>query len=162
MSKQNSSGRKFLARNKKAFHDYHILEKWEAGIVLKGTEVKSLRQGKANLKDSYATISKEEEVFITNMHISPYEKGNRFNHSPMRKRKLLLHKKEIYKLKQAISEKGLTVVPLSAYLKNGKVKIEISLVKGKRQYDKRESLKEKSINRDIAGIEKGRTKIKGF
>jgi len=139
-------GVKVLAKNRKARHDYHIIETIEAGIVLKGTEVKSIRQGKLNIKDSYATID-NEEVYINNMHISPYEQGNIFNVDPLRKRKLLLHKREIRKLKQALMEKGLTLIPLSVYLKNGKVKVELATARGKKLYDKREDIAKKEAER---------------
>lgn len=139
---------KILAQNKKAGHEYFIEDRYEAGIALVGTEVKSCRLGKSNLKDSYIQI-KKGEAFIINMHISPYEKGNIMNRDPLRVRKLLLHKKEILKLNTLSSQKGYTIVPLIMYLKNGKVKLEIGVAKGKHLYDKRHSLKEKSIRRDI-------------
>lgn len=130
---------KIIAQNKKAYHDYFVIEKLEAGIELFGTEVKSLRLGQVNLKDSYCSF-KENEIFILGMHISPYEKGNIFNKDPLRPRKLLLHKKEILKLFSQVKQEGMTVVPLSLYLKNAKVKVEIGLCKGKKLYDKRESI----------------------
>lgn len=139
---------KVITENRKARHDYHILETYEAGIELKGTEVKSLRSGKANLKDSYAQVE-SGELFLFNMHISPYEQGNRFNVDPVRKRKLLMHKKEIMRLLGKTKEKGLTLVPLKAYFTRGKVKIELALAKGKKLYDKREAQAEKSAQRDI-------------
>ncbi|NLW23931.1 MAG: SsrA-binding protein SmpB [Clostridia bacterium] len=139
---------KVITENRKARHDYHILETYEAGIELKGTEVKSLRSGKANLKDSYAQVE-NGELFLFNMHISPYEQGNRFNVDPVRKRKLLMHKKEIMRLLGKTKEKGLTLVPLKAYFTRGKVKIELALAKGKKLYDKREAQAEKSAQRDI-------------
>ncbi|MBC8412759.1 MAG: SsrA-binding protein SmpB [Nitrospira sp.] len=137
-----------VAKNRKAFHDYSIEDTYEAGICLVGTEVKSLRDGRANLKDSYVII-KDEEAFLLNCHISPYSHGNLQNHDPLRTRKLLLHRKEIEKLWSAISQKGLTVIPLKLYFKRGKAKIEIGLAKGKRQYEKRESIKERESNREI-------------
>lgn len=137
-----------VATNRKAHHDYFIEETFEAGISLLGTEVKSLRGGRANLKDSYVII-KDGEAFLLNCHISPYSHGNIQNHDPLRTRKLLLHKKEISKLWGNISQKGLTIIPLKIYFKKGKAKVEIGLAKGKRQYEKRESIKEKEANREI-------------
>lgn len=140
---------KILAQNKKAYHDYFIEESYEAGIVLKGTEIKSVRKGSANLKDSYIRI-RNEEAFLENMHIAPYEQGNIFNHEPLRSRKLLLHKKEIIKLSKVVKEGGLTIVPIKLYFDKGsKVKVEIALAKGKKLYDKRQDLKEKDAKRDI-------------
>ena len=138
---------KILATNKKAYHDFFIDEKLEAGIELKGTEVKSLRAAKTNLRDSYVQI-KDGEAFVCNMHISPYEKGNINNVEPMRTRKLLLHKREIMKLFGSVQQKGFTLIPLSVYLKNGRIKLEIGLARGKKLYDKRADLKEKAIKRD--------------
>ncbi|MEW6600350.1 MAG: SsrA-binding protein SmpB [Nitrospirota bacterium] len=137
-----------VATNRKAFHDYHIQDKHEAGISLLGTEVKSLREGRANLKDSYVII-KEGEAYLLNCHISPYSHGNILNHDPLRTRKLLLHKKEIVKLWGGISQKGFTLVPLKIYFKNGKAKVEIGLAKGKREYEKRDSIKAKEAKREI-------------
>jgi len=137
-----------VTTNRKAYHDYFIEEKFEAGISLVGTEVKSLRNGRANLKDSYVII-KDGEAFLLNCHISPYSHGNIQNHEPTRTRKLLLHKKEIDKLWGNISQKGLTVIPLKIYFKRGKAKVEIGLAKGKRQYEKRESIKERESQREI-------------
>jgi SsrA-binding protein len=139
---------KTVASNKKAFYDYHIEEKYEAGISLLGTEVKSLRAGKANLKESYVII-KDGEAFLFNCHISPYSHGNINNHEPLRTRKLLLHKKEIAKLWGKISQQGLTLIPLKIYFKHGRAKVEIGLAKGKRQYEKRSSVKEKEAKREI-------------
>ena len=139
-------GKKILASNRKARHDFFIEETIEAGIVLTGTEVKSLRQGKLNLKDSYASID-NGEIYLNNMHISPYEQGNIYNVDPVRKRKLLLHKREIRKLNQELTLKGLTLVPLSVYLKDGKVKIEIATAKGKKLYDKRDDIAKKDAER---------------
>ena len=134
-------------KNKKASFDYFIEDTYEAGIVLKGTEIKSIRKGSANLKDSYARI-KNGEVFFTNMFISTYEEGNRFNHDERRERKLLLNKKEIYKLRDKTDKEGYSLVPVKLYLKNGKAKLEIGIAKGKKTYDKRQSLKEKDIKRE--------------
>ena len=142
-----SDGVKVLAANKKARHDYFIEDTYEAGIELKGTEVKSLRAGKSNLRDSYVQI-KNAEAFVCNMHISPYEKGNIFNPDPMRTRRLLLHKREILKLMGIVQQKGFTLVPLRVYLKGGRVKLEVGVARGKKLYDKREDLKEKAIRRD--------------
>ncbi|MBI5739216.1 MAG: SsrA-binding protein SmpB [Nitrospirae bacterium] len=139
---------KVVATNRKAYHDYHIGETYEAGISLLGTEVKSLREGKANLKDSYAIV-KNNEMFLLNCHISPYSHGNIFNHDPLRTRKLLLHRKEINKLFEHMTQKGFTLVPLKIYFKDGKAKVQIGLAKGKRQYEKREAVKEKDARREI-------------
>ncbi len=134
--------------NRKARYDYIIEEEYEAGIVLTGTEIKSIRLGKANIKDSYAII-KNEEIFLLNTHISAYEKGNIFNHNETRTRKLLLHKKEIKKLSNKIELSGYTLIPLKIYFKNGKAKVLIGLAKGKKNYDKRESIKERDIEREM-------------
>jgi SsrA-binding protein len=141
-------GAKIVAQNKSARRDYHILETFEVGIELKGTEVKSLRQGKANLKDSFARIERGE-VFLYNMHISPYEFGNIANVDPKRERRLLLHKSQIRKLIGQTSQKGFTLIPLKAYLKNERVKIELALAKGKRLYDKREAIKRRQATREM-------------
>jgi SsrA-binding protein len=139
-----------VTQNRKAFHDYFIEETFEAGIMLTGTEVKSLRAGKANLKDSYARI-KNEEVFLLNTHISPYSQADGFKqHEPERTRKLLLHKKEIIKLVVKTKEKGYTLVPTKIYFKDGKAKVEIGLAKGKTSYDKRDSIKTRDVKREIA------------
>lgn len=129
-------------KNKKAYFDYEILEEIETGIVLKGTEIKSIREGKANLRDSYAII-RNNEVYILNMHISPYEQGNIFNHEETRTRKLLLHKREILKLRDSLELKGLTLVPLKLYFKGNHAKILLGLARGKKLYDKRESIKKR-------------------
>ena len=139
---------KNIAQNKKARHDYFIEETYECGIELVGTEVKSLREGKVNLKDSYASIT-DGEVFVKNMHISPYEKGNIFNKDPLRERKLLLHKREILKLIGKIKEKGYSLIPLSLYFKNSKVKLELALARGKKLYDKRDDIAKKDATREI-------------
>ncbi|OJU16635.1 MAG: SsrA-binding protein [Clostridiales bacterium 43-6] len=139
---------KTIAQNKKAYHDYFVDEKLEAGIALTGTEVKSIRLGTINLKDSWCQII-AGEMFISNMHISPYEKGNIFNRDPYRMRKLLLHKREILKLFGLIKQQGLTLVPLSVYLKGSKVKIEVGVCRGKKLYDKRESAAQKDAKRSI-------------
>ena len=142
------SGVKYIADNRKARHDYFIHETVESGIALTGTEVKSLRQGKANLKDSFCRIE-NGECLLLGMHISPYDQGNRFNHDPLRTRKLLLHKYEILKLFGKIKEKGYTLIPLNMYFKKGKVKVTIALVTGKKLYDKRQAIAEKEVKRDM-------------
>ena len=139
---------KIITENRKARHDYSIIETFEAGIVLRGTEVKSLREGKANLKDSFAMVE-DEEVFLHNCHISPYTHGNIYNHNPLRIRKLLLHKSEINKLIGKTVEKGLTLIPLKLYFKNGIAKVELALAKGKKLHDKREDIKKKTAMREI-------------
>ena len=139
---------KSLAKNRKATFEYFIEEKYEAGIALAGTEVKSIRQGKLNIKDSYAGI-KNGEVFVYNMHISPYEKGNIFNVDPLRVRKLLLNKREIRKLTGLTTLKGYSLIPLSVYLKNGLVKVELAVAKGKKNYDKRQDIAKKDAQRRI-------------
>ncbi len=139
---------KIVSQNKKAFHDYFILDTFEAGIELKGTEIKSVRKGNTNLKDSFIRI-KNNEAFIENMHIAPYEQGNIFNHEPLRTRKLLLHKKEIKKLQKEVKENGLTIVPTKLYFNTSKLKVEIALARGKKLYDKRQDLKARDAKRDI-------------
>lgn len=139
---------KVVAQNKKARHDYFIEQTFEAGIVLKGTEVKSIRQGNVNLKDSYAGI-KDGEIFVYGMHISPYEQGNIFNVDPVRDRKLLMHKREINRLTGLIQQKGLTIVPLRLYFNRGKVKLEIGVARGKKLFDKRSDIAKKDANREI-------------
>ena len=139
---------KIIAQNKKAYHDYFVDEKYEAGIELFGTEVKSIRQGRVNVKESYCDI-KDGEVFVVGMHISPYEQGNVFNKDPLRPKKLLLHKKEILKLFGLVSQKGYTLVPLQIYLKNSMVKVEIGLCRGKKLYDKRDDMARNDAKRDM-------------
>ncbi len=146
---------KMIADNKKAFHDYFILEKFEAGISLSGTEVKSIRAGKINLKDSYVQV-KDNEMYLIGVHVSPYEAGNRYNRDPMRIRKLLMHKQEIIRLFSRVKQDGLTIVPTKCYFSKGKVKFEIALAKGKAKYDKRESSAQKDAEREIAGVLKSR------
>lgn len=141
-------GQKIIAENRKARHDYFILETLEAGMVLKGTEVKSMRAGRVNLKDSFIFIQ-NNEAFIEGMHVSPYEQGNIFNVDPLRKRKLLLHKKEIIKLRQKTQEQGLSIVPLKLYFKDGRVKAEIAVVRGKKLYDKRATEAKRTAEREI-------------
>lgn len=142
------SGMKLIANNKKAYHDYFILETYEAGIALHGTEVKSLRMGKCSIKEAFIRVE-NEEVYVYGMHISPYEKGNIFNRDPLRQRKLLMHRKEIDRLVSKIKEKGFTLVPLQVYLKGSLVKVEIGLARGKKLYDKREDLAKKDARREI-------------
>lgn len=139
---------KLVANNKKARHDYFIEKIYEAGLVLKGTEVKSIRQGRVNLKESYVIV-KDGEVFVFGMHVSPYKEGNIFNEDPLRTRKLLLNKNEIRKISQDVKLAGSTVVPLRLYFKNGRAKLEIALAKGKKLYDKRESQRERDIKRSL-------------
>ena len=138
-----------VARNKRARHDYHILETWEAGLVLTGTEVKSLRDGKANLSDAYGVV-KDGEVYLLNLHVSPYEQGNQFNHDPTRTRKLLLHRREIRRMIGAVERQGLTLIPLELYFKRGRAKVALALGKGKQAHDKREDIKRKDDEREIA------------
>ena len=138
---------KLVANNKKAYHDYFIEEKYEAGIELFGTEVKSIRMGKCSIKEAFVNID-HGEAFIEGMNISPYEKGNIFNREPLRKRRLLLHKKEIMKLAGQVQAKGYTIMPLQVYFKNGRVKIEIGLARGKKLYDKRDDLRKKAMKRE--------------
>lgn len=137
-----------VAQNKKAYHDYFVLEEYEAGIELFGTEVKSIRQGRVNLKDAWCSIN-DGEIFVNGMHISPYEQGNIFNRDPLRKKKLLMHKKEIHKLYGTIKQQGLTLIPLSVYFNKGKAKIKVGLCKGKKIYDKRDVAAKKEANRSI-------------
>lgn len=149
---------KLIAQNKKAYHDYFIEDTYEAGIVLQGTEIKSIRSGRVNLRDSYAQI-KNGEVFLFGMHISPYEQGNRYNHDPLRTRKLLLHRREINKLIGETKEAGYSLVPVKLYIKNGYAKVLLGLAKGKKKYDKREELKKKEAKRDIERAFRERQKM---
>ena len=142
-----AAGIKTVATNKKARHDFFIEETYETGIALSGTEVKSVRAGKVNLRDSYAQV-KDGELFLHNVHISPYEQGNIFNKDPLRSRKLVMHKAEIQKLMGLTTLKGYALVPLSFYLKNGKVKVQLGLARGKKLYDKRQDLKERAVRRE--------------
>ncbi|HEX3204264.1 MAG TPA: SsrA-binding protein SmpB [Nitrospiraceae bacterium] len=151
----HDANEKVVATNRKAFHDYSIEEKLEAGIVLRGTEVKSLREGKVNLRDSYASVEHGEAI-LHNCHISPYSHGNIMNHDPLRPRKLLLHRKEINKLLGKTQQKGLTLVPLRIYFsKRGQAKVEIALAKGKKQYDRREAIKSREAGREVERAMKG-------
>ena len=143
-----ATGKKLIAQNKKARHDYFIEDTYEAGLVLVGTEVKSIRMGKVNIRDSFVSV-KSGEAFVYNMHVSPYEKGNIFNRDPLRTRKLLLNRREINKLIGLTAKKGYSLIPLSLYLKDGLVKMELGVARGKKLYDKRQDLKEKAVKRDF-------------
>ena len=148
MSDKKKDAKKIISQNKKAFHDYFVDERYEAGLVLFGTEIKSIRAGGVNLKDSYCSFEKGE-MFVVGMHVSPYEQGNIFNREPLRDRKLLMHKREIMKLQGLVQQKGYTLVPLSLYLSGQHAKLEIGLCRGKKLYDKREADAERQANRDI-------------
>lgn len=148
MSPTEKRGIKIAAQNRKAFHDYFVEDKYDAGIELAGTEVKSIRAGTLNLKDSYCTV-KDGELFVHGMHISPYEKGNIFNKDPVRTRRLLMHKREIRKLGERVAQDGVALVPLSLYFKDSRVKVELGLCKGKKLYDKRDSDAERNAKRDM-------------
>lgn len=152
-----SEGIKVISDNRKAYHDYFIDEKLEAGIILTGTEIKSIRNGRVNLKDSYARIE-NGEVWLHQMHISPYEQGNRFNHDPLRKRKLLLNRSEIIKLIGKVQLQGLTLVPTKIYLRRGMAKIELGVGKGKKNYDKRQDMAERDAKREIERHFRGQSK----
>ena len=147
-----------IAQNKKALHDYFVLESYEAGIELHGTEVKSLRQGKCNLKDAWCSIV-DGEIFVNGMHISPYEHGNIFNRDPMRVRRLLMHKKEINKLYGTVKQTGYSLIPISLYFKDSRVKLQVGLCKGKKLYDKREDMAKRSAKRDIERAIKNQSHI---
>jgi SsrA-binding protein len=149
MSDTKTTEREIVARNKRARHDYHILETWEAGLVLTGTEVKSLRDGRANIADAFGTV-RQGEVFLVNAHISPYERGGYVNHEPARDRKLLLHAREVRRLIGAVERQGLTIVPLELYFKKGRAKVVIALAKGKKLHDKRDDAKRRDADREIA------------
>jgi SsrA-binding protein len=148
-------GKRIIARNPRARHDYHILETWEAGLVLTGTEVKSLRNGKASIKEAFARL-RNGEVFLEAMNVTPYEQGNRYNHDPVRSRKLLLHRKEIGRLIGAVEQKGLALVPLEVYFRKGKAKVVIALGRGKKEHDRREDLKRRIADREVARAIRGR------
>ena len=141
-------GVKVIAQNRRARHDYFVLETWEAGIELKGTEVKSIRLGKCNLKDSYGAV-RDGEMLVYGMHISPYEKGSYFNTDPLRPKRLLMHKSEIRKAHQSVMQQGLALIPLNVYLKDGRMKLELALCKGKKLYDKRDDMAKRDAQRDI-------------
>ena len=144
----NEDGYKIIARNRRARHDYHILDTAEAGIVLVGTEVKSVRDAKVQVVDSHVEVL-HGELWLVNMHIAEYTHGNRYNHEPTRRRKLLMHKQEIVRLRRKVEEKGLTIIPLSVYMKRGRVKVEIAVVRGKKMYDKRHAIRDREVNRDL-------------
>lgn len=144
-----AESRKIITKNKKAWHDFNIEEAFEAGIELKGTEVKSLRAGKVNLKDSFVRITRKGELVVMNMHISPYDFGNINNHDPLRTRRLLMHRREIDRLTGKVAERGYSLIPLQLYFKNGKVKVELALATGKKNYDKRRDLAERTAKREI-------------
>jgi SsrA-binding protein len=152
-----SKGKKIIAQNKKAYHDFFVDETYEAGIALFGTEVKSLRAGTVNLKDSYCYVE-NGELWASGVHISPYEKGNIFNRDPLRQRKLLMHKREIMKLHGLVSQKGYTLVPLSLYFRGSHVKVELGLCRGKKLYDKRDDAAKKQADRDIERYQKSRNR----
>ncbi len=152
---EKKSGHKLIAANKKAYHDYFVDEKLEAGVALYGTEVKSLRLGQVNLKDSYCYIE-DGELFASGIHISPYEKGNIYNRDPLREKKLLMHKREIMRLLGLVGQKGVTLVPLSLYFVGSRVKVEVGICRGKKLYDKREDMAKKQAARDIERYSKGR------
>ncbi len=148
MAKPSTDTRKFLARNKKARHDYHVLDTWEAGIVLTGPEVKSVRAGRASLAEAFGRVDRGE-VWLHDMHVSPYDPASRWNTDPVRPRKLLLHRSEIRRLIGAVQEKGLTLVPLDLYLSHGHIKVTLALGRGKKLYDKREDLKKRAAEREV-------------
>ncbi|HUO52305.1 MAG TPA: SsrA-binding protein SmpB [Gemmatimonadaceae bacterium] len=155
MATDGHGDREPIARNKRARHDYTILDTWEAGLALTGTEVKSLRAGKANLSDAYGIVH-DGEVFLLNLHIAPYEQGNQFNHEPTRTRKLLLHRREIRRLIGAVERQGLTLVPLDLYFSRGKAKVLIALGKGKKLHDKRADERKKDDEREMARARRAR------
>jgi SsrA-binding protein len=157
MAEKKNTGKKIIANNKKAYHDYFVDETMEAGIQLFGTEVKSLRQGGVNLKDSYCYIE-GGEIFATGVHISPYEKGNIYNRDPLREKKLLMHKKEILRLLGKVGQEGVTLVPLSLYFSGSRVKLELGICRGKKLYDKRDDLAKKQANRDIERYTKSKNR----
>jgi SsrA-binding protein len=151
---EKSDGRKVIATNRKARHDYHIIETFEAGIELRGSEVKSLRAAKAQMGDAYASID-DGQLYLRQLHISPYDPASYDNHDPTRARRLLMHKMEIRRLRSQLEEKGLTMVPLTLYFRAGKVKVELALVRGKREFDKRVKLDERRARKEIRGIMRG-------
>lgn len=151
-----SEGTRIAVQNRRARHEYHILETWEAGLVLQGTEVKSLRMGKANLQDAFARVDHRGELWLHNVHISPYEQGNRFNHDPLRPRKLLMHRSQLRKLVGQVEQKGLTLVPLDIHFTGGLAKVNLAMVKGKQLHDKRDTLRERADRRDVERAMKNR------
>jgi SsrA-binding protein len=156
MAEAKTGGDRIAVQNRRARHEYHVLDTWETGIVLQGTEVKSLRDGKANLQDSFARLDYRNELWLHNLHISPYEMGNRFNHDPLRPRKLLMHRSELRRLVGQVEQKGLTLVPLDLHFTNGLAKVTLALVRGKQLHDKRETLKERADQRDVERAYKNR------
>jgi SsrA-binding protein len=152
---EREKAQKNIADNRKALHDYHILDEWEAGVALLGTEVKAIREGRVNLRDSYARLDKGE-IWLSNVHISPYSHTGYAHHEEKRQRKLLLHKHEILKLAGRVAEKGLTMVPLRMYFKNGRVKVALALVKGKQAHDKRETIRKREVDRETRAAVKAR------
>jgi SsrA-binding protein len=155
MKTEREAAQKIIAENRKAFHDYHVLDTFEAGVVLLGTEVKAIREGRVNLRDSYAALE-GGEIFLFNVHISPYSHRGYADHEPLRRRKLLLHRDEIRKLVGKTVERGMTLVPLRMYFKNGRVKVAVSLVKGKKAHDKREAIKRRETDRETRAAMKER------
>ena len=155
----DEGGKQSIARNPRATHDYHILETWEAGLVLTGTEVKSLRAGKASIKEGFARVA-NGEVFLEGVNITPYEQGNRYNHDPVRGRKLLLHRREIERLIGAVEQKGLTLVPLELYFRDGVAKVTLALGRGKKLHDRREDIKRRDADREMARALRQRGRIR--
>jgi len=154
---EREQAQQFIAENRKARHDYHILETWEAGVALLGTEVKSIREGRVNLRDSYARVD-NGEIWLMNVHISPYSHRGYASHEEMRQRKLLLHRTEIRKLLGKVAEKGLTLVPLDLHYKNGRVKVQLALAKGKQEHDKRETIRKREVDRETRAAVKSRSR----
>jgi SsrA-binding protein len=152
---EREAAQKLIADNRKALHDYHILDEWEAGVALLGTEVKAIREGRVNLRDSFARLDKGE-IWLTNVHISPYSHTGYAHHDERRQRKLLLHRHEILKLTGRVNEKGLTLVPLRMYFKNGRVKVALALAKGKQAHDKRETIRKREVDRETRAAVKER------
>ena len=155
-NREREKAQKIIAENRKAFHDYHLLETFEAGLALLGTEVKAIREGRVNLRDSFARVE-DGEVFIYNVNISPYSHRGYADHEPLRRRKLLLHRQEIRKLIGKTVEKGMTLVPIRLYFKDGRVKVAVSLAKGKKDYDKRETIKRREADRETRAADQGKT-----
>ncbi|HEX7736014.1 MAG TPA: SsrA-binding protein SmpB [Ktedonobacteraceae bacterium] len=152
---QKEEAFKVISVNRQAYHDYSVEQTFEAGIALVGTEIKSIRDGKVNLRSSYALI-RNGEIWLENAHIAVYDFGNRFNHEPLRRRKLLMHRREIQQLEHRVATKGLTLIPLKLYLKGGRAKVELGLARGKKQYDKREAIAERDVKREMERIVRGR------
>ena len=154
---EREKAQRVIADNRKAFHDYHVLDSWEAGVALLGTEIKAIREGRVNLRDSFARVDKGE-VWLMNVHISPYSHTGYAHHDERRQRKLLLHRHEIQKLTGQVNQKGLTLVPLQLYLKNGRVKVALALVKGKQAHDKRETIRRREVDRETRAAVKARSR----